>query len=110
MPRSSLKAVGPMGRSADHLVGRPSQGANHPQLLGVGLSWALACLISGVWPVLTGFASVLGLHLAQLSLNRRSNIFCDFMSGQSVLANCVLAQKHNLHFLEGEVWFRDFIR
>jgi len=26
-----------------------------------------------------------------------------------VLATCILAQKHNLHFLEGEVWFRDFI-
>ena len=38
-----------------------------------------------------------------------SDIFCDFMSGQSVLATCILAQKHNLHFLRGKVWFRDFI-
>ena len=52
---------------------------------------------------------VLPQHLVQLSLNRRSDIFCDFMLGQSVLATCILAQKYNLHFLEGEVWFRDFI-
>jgi len=44
-----------------------------------------------------------------MSLNRRFDIFCDFMSGQNVLATCILAQKHNLHFLEGEVWFMDFI-
>ena len=52
---------------------------------------------------------VLGLHLVQLSLNRRSDIFCDFMLGQSVLATYILAQKHNLYFLEDELWFRDFI-
>ena len=54
------------------------------------------------WPrsVLSGFGVVLGLHLVQLSLNRCSNNFCDFMSGQSVLATCILAQKYNMHFLE----------
>ena len=31
------------------------------------------------------------------------------MSGQSVLATYILAQKHNLHILEGKVLFRDFI-
>ena len=61
------------------------------------------------WLDLSGFGVVLGLHLVQLSLNHRSDIFRDFMSGQSVLATCILAQKHNLHFLKGEVWFRDFI-
>ena len=53
-----------------------------------------------VWPVLTEFASVLGLHFVHLSLNLCSNIFYDFMSGQSVLATCILAQKYILHILE----------
>ena len=61
------------------------------------------------WPVLTCFASVLGLHLVHLSLNRYSDIFCDFLLGQSVLATYILAQKHILHILEGKVLFRDFI-
>ena len=74
-----------------------------------GLSWASYCLNTGAWLVLTGFELVLGLHLVQLSLNHRSDIFYDFMWGQNVLAICTFAQKHNLHFLEGEVWFRDFI-
>ena len=26
-----------------------------------------------------------------------------------MLVTCILAQKHNLHILEGKVWFRDFI-
>ena len=34
---------------------------------------------------------------------RCSDIFCDFMLGQSLLATCILAQKHILHFLEGKV-------
>ena len=61
------------------------------------------------WPVLIGFDLVLGLHLVHLSLNPRSDIFCDFLSGQSVLVTCILAQKHILHILEGKVWFRNFI-
>ena len=61
------------------------------------------------WPDLTSFGLVLGLHLIHLSLNHRSDIFCDFMSGQSVLATCILAPKYNLHFLKDKVWFRDFI-
>ena len=47
--------------------------------------------------------------LVQLSQNRCSDIFCDFLSGQSVLVTCILAQKHILHILEGKVWFRNFI-
>ena len=83
--------------------------ANRPQLLGVGLVWASLSDPRWGWPVLTCFASVLGLHLVHLSLNRYSDIFCDFLLGQSVLATCILAQKHNLHILEGKVLFRDFI-
>ena len=68
------------------LVGRPALAANRPQLLGVGLVWACPGLNTEVELVLNDLASVLGLHLVQLSLNRRSNNFCDFMLGQSVLA------------------------
>ena len=80
-----------------------------PQLLGVGLVWASLSDPRWGWPVLTCFASVLGLHMVHLSLNQYSDIFCDFLLGQSVLATCILAQKHNLHTLEGKVLFRDFI-
>ena len=82
------------------LVGRPAQG-------GVGLVWALSCPNTEAWPVLDGFALVLGLHLVKLSLNLCSSIFCDFLSGQSVLATCILAQKHVLHISKGKVWFRN---
>ena len=91
------------------LVGRSALAANRPQLLGVGLVWAslsdphLGC------PVLTCFASVLGLHLVHLRLNRYSDIFYDFLLGQSVLVTCILAQKHNLHILKGKVWFRTLL-
>ena len=96
-----LRRWGPRASSADQVGRSTCPGHQPPPSSSNGLSWA--CL------VLTGFGLVLGLHLVQMSLNRRSDIFCDFMSGQSVLATCILAQKHNLHFLEGEVWFRDFI-
>ena len=95
LPCSKLKAVGPTGRSGDQGVGRPASGANHPQLLGVGLVWASLSDPRWGWPVLTCFSLVLGLHLVHLSLNRYSDIFCDFLLGQSVLATYILAQKHN---------------
>ena len=98
-----------MGWSADQ-GGRPTAHGHQPPPASTGrLSWASPCLNAEVEPVLSRIVVVLGLHLVCLSLNRCSDIFCDFMSGQSVLATCILAQKHNLHFLEGEVWFRDFI-
>ena len=104
-----LRRWGPRARSADQ-AGRPAcQWHQPPPTSSGGLSWASLYGPRWSWSVLNGFGLVLGLHLVQLSLNRRSDNFCDFMSGQSVLATCILAQKHNLHFLEGEVWFRDFI-
>ena len=109
LPRSKLKAVEPTGWSADQGVGRPASGANCPQLLGIGLVWAWPGLNTEVELVLIDLASVLGLHLVHLSLNRYSDIFCVFLLGQSVLATCILAQKHNLHILEGKVLFMDFI-
>ena len=101
--------MGPSGQ-----VSRPGRSVGLPEAPTAptssnGLSWASYCLNAGACLVLTGFGLVLGLHLVHLSLNRRSDIFYDFMSGKSVLATCKLARKHNLHFIKGEVWFRDFI-
>ena len=107
LPSSKLKAVGPTGWSADQGVGRPASGANRPQLLGVGLVWAWpehrgrACLelfCFGSWATLGPFEH-----------ESYSGIFYDFLLGQSVLATCLLAQKHIFHILEGKVLFRDFI-
>ena len=108
-PSGWLRRWVPRAWSADQVVGRPSHGANRPQPQGAGLSWASSCLITGACLVLTGFEVVLGLHFVHLRFNQRSDIFCDFMLGQSVLATCILAQKHILYVLEGEVSFRDFI-
>ena len=105
-PRGWLKAVGPLGRQSTSVVGRPPSGTNRPQLLAIGLVWASSCPKVVARLVLTGFALVLGLHLVHLSLNLHSDIFYDFLSGQSMLATYILAQKHILHFSKGEVWFR----
>ena len=108
-PHGWLRVVGPTGSSADQ-GGRPAtQWRQPPPTTRCGPSWASSCLNAGVEPVLSGCGLVLGLLLVHLSLNQCSDIFCDFMSGQNVLAICILAQKHNLHFLEGKVWFKDFI-
>ena len=80
-----------------------------PSCWGLGLSGPPCLIHAGVGLSWLVFALVLGLHLVHLSLNRYSDIFCDFLLGQSVLATCILAQKHNLHILEGKVLFRDFI-
>ena len=106
---SKLRWWAPRASSADQVGRSTCPGRQPPPSSSNGLSWASSCLNAGACLVLTAFGLVLGLHLVHLSLNHRSDIFYDFMSGQSVLATCILAQKHNLHFLEGEVWFRDFI-
>ena len=105
-----LRRWGPWDSSADQVGRSTCPGRQPPPSSSNGLSWASSCLNAGAYLVLTGFGVVLGLHLVQMSQDRRSDIFCDFMSGQSVLATCILAKKRNLHFLEGEVWFRNFIR
>ena len=89
-------------------------GAHRPGRQPPPTSWSWLVLVSPcpkveARPAPAGFASVLGLHLVHLSLNRYSDIFCDFVSGQSVLVTCILAWKHNLYILEGKVWFRNFI-
>ena len=98
-PRGKTEVVGPMGQ-----VGRPAHGSNDPQLLGVGLVWASSCLKVVARPVLTGFALVLGLHLIHLSLILHSDIFCDFQSGQSVLAPCEIGSKSPADILKHHMW------
>ena len=99
-----LRRWGPWARSADQEVGRPAHGSNRPQLLGVGLVWASSCPKVVARPVLTGFALVLGLHLIHLSLIRRSDIFYDFLSGQSVLAHAKIGSKSPAHILKHHLW------
>src|SRR6185312_16163580 len=106
---SRLRRWGPWAWSAD-LGGRPaSPWRQLPPTSSGGLSWAALSDLRWSRLVLGGLSWVLGLHLVHLSLNRCSDIFSDFMSGQRVLATCILAQKHILYFLEGEVWFRDLL-
>ena len=84
-PRGRAKVVGPTGPSADQVVGRPPSGTNRPQLPSSGLFWASTCPKVVASLVLTRFASVLGLHLVELSLIRCSDIFCDFLSAKVCL-------------------------
>jgi len=100
---AGLRRWGPRAGRLTRVVGRPAGGAHRPQLHGVGLVWAWPCLNTGICLVLTGFASVLGLHFVHLSLNRCSGIFCDFIPDRSVPATCILAQKHILHILGAKV-------
>ena len=86
------------------LVGRLAQGSNRPQLLGVGLVWASTCPRVVARAVLTGFALVLGLHLVHLSLILCSDIFWNFLPGQSVLATCKISLKSPAHILKHHLW------
>ena len=106
---ANLRQWGPRARSADQVGWSACPGHQPPPTSSGRLSWASLSGPHWGWPVLTSFGLVLGLHLVHLSLNHRYDIFYDFMSGQSVLVTCILGQKHNLHFLKGKVWFRDFI-
>ena len=79
-----VEAVGPTG-----LAGRPGRSVGLP---GPPIAPNfLECPKVEARPALAGFASVLGLHLVHLSLNRYSDIFSDFVSGQSMLVTCILA-------------------
>src|SRR6185312_4026756 len=104
-----LKRWGPWARSADQVGRSACPGHQPPPTSSGGLSWASLSDLRWGWPVLTCLNWVLASLLIHLSLNRCSNNFCDFMSGQSVLVTCILALKRNLHFLRDRVWFRDFI-
>ena len=101
---AKLRWWGPWARSADQEVGRPAHGSNRPQLLRVGLVWVSSCPKVVARPVLTRFALVLGLHVIHLSLILRSDIFCNFLSGQSVLAPCEIGSKSPAHILKHHLW------
>ena len=88
-PRALVEAVGPTA-----LVGRPvgrsaCPGHQPPPTSSGRLSWASLSDPRWGWPVLTCLNWVLASLLVHLSLNRCSDIFYDFMSGQSVLATCI---------------------
>ena len=107
--RGLAKAVGPMGQ-VGRPVGRSTCQVGQPTpALSNRLSWASLSGPWWSWPILACLNWVLASLLVHLSLNRCFNNFYDFMLGQSVLVTCILAQKHNLHFLKCKVWFRDFI-
>ena len=75
---AELRWWGPLGRSTN-VVGRSHSGPNCPPASSGGLVLASSCPNSETWPVLSGFASVLGLLLVHLSLNLHSNFICDFI-------------------------------
>ena len=98
MPRvAELRRWGPW------VVGRPAHGRQPPPDSAGGLSWDALSDPRWSWRVLSGLNLVLGIHLVHLRLNRCSDNFCDFIAGQSVLATCILAQKHSLHILDSKV-------
>ena len=86
-----LRRWGPRARSADQ-VGRSACPGHQPPPTSSGrLSWASLSDPRWGWPVLTCLNWVLASLLVHLSLNRCSDNFYDFMSGQSVLVTCILA-------------------
>ena len=104
-----LRRWGPRARSADQVGWSACPGHQPPPTSSARLSWASLSGPRWGWPVLTRLNWVLASLLVHLSLNRCSDNFCDFMSGQSMLVTCILSLKRNLHFLKGKVWFTDFI-
>ena len=86
-----LRQWGPQARSANQVGRSACPGRQPPPTSWSGLVLVSPCPKVEARPAPAGFASVLGLHLVHLSLNRYSDIFCDFVSGQSVLVTCILA-------------------
>ena len=86
-----LRRWGPRTRSADQ-VGRSAYPDHQPTPTSTcGLSWASLSGPRWGWPVLICLNWVPASLLVHLSLNRCSDNFCDFMSGQNVLVTCILA-------------------
>ena len=84
-----VEVVGPTG-----LADRQGWSVGLPGPPTAPTSWSGLVLVSPcpkveAWPAPAGFASVLGLHLVHLSLNQYSDIFCDFVLGQSVLVTSI---------------------
>ena len=89
--RGEVEELGPMSQ-----VGRPVGRSTWPMgqptpASSSRLSWAFLSGPRWSWPVLACLNWVLASLLVHLSLNRCSDNFCDFMSGQSVLVTCILA-------------------
>ena len=91
MPHALVEAVGPTGQFGrlSRLVGLPGP-PTAPNFFWQAVLGLLVYPHWG-WPVLTSFGLVLASLLVHLSLNRCSDNFCDFMSGQSVLVTYILA-------------------
>ena len=86
-----VEAVGPMGQ-VGRPVGRSTYQVGQPTPASSSrLSWASLSGPRWSWIVLACLNWVLASLLVHLSLNRCSDNFCDFMSGQSVLVTCILA-------------------
>src|SRR6185436_11647361 len=86
-----LRRWGPRAWLADQVGRSACQGRQPPPTSWSGLVLVSPCHKVEARPAPAGFALVLGLHLVHLSLNRYYDMFCDFVSGQSVLVTCILA-------------------
>ena len=79
-----VEAVGPMGQ-VGRPIGRLTYQVGQPTPASSSrLSWAFLSDPRWSWPILACLNWVLASLLVHLSLNRCSDNFCDFMSGQSV--------------------------
>ena len=100
-----LRRWGPWAGRPTSMVGRPASGSHHPNcrgwaVLGLPLS-EHRCMDYPKWICFSSWAT-----LSRIEPEFALWYFCDFLSSQSVLAACMLAKKHILHFSKGEVWFR----
>src|SRR6185503_7871514 len=90
-----LRRWGPRARLADQIGRSACPGHQPPPTSSGRLSWASLSHPHWGWPVLTCLYWVLTSLLVHLSLNRCSDNFCDFMSGQSVLVTCIFVIGQN---------------
>ena len=88
---AKLRRWGPRASSANQVGLSTCPGRQPPPSSSNELSWSSSCLNAWACLVLTGFGVVLGLHLVQMSLDRRSYIFCDLMSGLHINSKTQLA-------------------
>ena len=86
-----VEAVGPMGQ-VGRPIGRATCQVGQPiPASSSRLSWASLSGPRWSWPVLACLNWVIASLLVHLSLNRCSDNFYAFMSGQSVFLTCILA-------------------
>ena len=103
-PRGKVEAVGPMGQ-----VGRPGGRPACPRLQPPPTAGGWACL-GFLLSKSCGTACLNWICFGpwapfdHLSLILCSDIFCDFLSGQSVLATCKISSKPPAHILKHHMW------